>query len=91
MSKWVTDISNFRTKIFKQELCQWRVARNLQWEGADLGIQRQIGVCGRSPQVPEANEGLGAEPPGAGGTGGSGAELPKAGNFCCFLKEMSHF
>ena len=43
-----------------------RVARNSQWGGAVLG------VWGRSPQLPEANGGLGAKPPASGGWGVKG-------------------
>ena len=43
-----------------------RVARNPQWGGGCLG------VWGRSPQPLEANGGLGAKPPAAGGWGFGG-------------------
>ena len=71
-----------------------RVARNSQW-GAVLG------VWGRSPQPPEANGGLGAKPPAAGGWGfggkapnrrrhgGLGAEPPALENFAFFCKNNS--
>ena len=48
-----------------------RVARNSQWGGV-------WGVWGRSPQLSEANGGLGAKPPTAGGWG-FGGKLPAAG------------
>ena len=69
-----------------------RVARNSQW-GAVLGFWE------RSPQPPDANEGLGAKPPAAGGWGfggkvpsrrrhGSlGAEPPALENFAFFLQK----
>ena len=69
-----------------------RVARNSQWGGAVWG------VWGRSPQPPEANGGLGAKPPAAGGWGfggkapsrrrhgGVGAEPPALENFAFFCK-----
>ena len=58
-----------------------------------------LGVWGRSPQPPEANGGLGAKPPAAGGWGfggkapsrrrhgGLGAEPPALENFAFFLQK----
>ena len=58
-----------------------------------------LGVWGRSPQPPEANGGLGAKPPAAGGWGfggkapsrrrhgGVGAEPPALKNFAFFLQK----
>ena len=58
-----------------------------------------LGVWGRSPQPPEANGGLGAKPPAAGGWGfggkapshrrhgGVGAEPPALENFAFFLQK----
>ena len=58
-----------------------------------------LGVWGRSPQPPEANGGLGASPPAAGGWGfggkapsrrrhgGVGAEPPALENFAFFLQK----
>ena len=69
-----------------------RVARNSQWGGAVWG------VWGRNPQPPEANGGVGAKPPAAGGWGfggkapsrrrhgGLGAEPQALENFACFCK-----
>ena len=47
-----------------------RVARNSQWGEAAMG------VWGRSPQQPEANGGVGANPPAAGGQWGFGGKAP---------------
>ena len=71
-----------------------RVARNSQWGSCFWGL-------GQSPQPQEANEGLGAKPPAAGGWGlggkvpsrrrqGSlGAEPPALENFAFFAKITS--
>ena len=69
-----------------------RVARNSQWRAV-------LGFWGRSPQPPDANGGLGAKPPAAGGwgfggkapsrrrQGGLGAEPPALENFAFFLQK----
>ena len=83
--------------LSQNRLLSRRVARNSQWGGAVLG------VWGRSPQPPEANGGLGAKPPAAGGWGfggkapsrrrhgGLGAEPPVFENFAFFFAKITSF
>ena len=72
----VSTCARFRSSSSKPLCVNRRVARNSQWGGCFGGSgggapsrRRPMEVWGQSPQPPEANGGLGAKPPAAGGTG----------------------
>ena len=83
--------TQLESKLQALKVLRRRVARNSQWGDC-------LGVWVRSPQPPEANGGLGAKPPAAGGWGsgvkapsnrrhgGLGAEPPALENFAFFAK-----
>ena len=80
----IDDLLKYDIAKFIHCIITRRVARNSQWGGLFEG------VWGRSPQPPEANGGLGAKPPAAGGTGVWGRS-PQRSKILHFFAKITSF
>ena len=79
--------NSFFSKNYKKTPSGWELRTQTQAHSQKFAMGGFVwGVWGQSPQLLEANGGLGAKPPAAGGMGVWG-QSPSARKFCIFLQK----